>query len=146
MTTLTNFTWVGGASGSFDLAPNWSPAAVPSYGTIGVPSGTTIILPASGTVNLNGLLITGSAGTVTFSGGSLIFNNGLSPATGYNVTLSNTTFSTSAALGAIGGGSITLNGATVTGSGSAAAGVFVFDSVTSGGALIFSMSRRKVPG
>ena len=129
---MVDFTWVGGASGNFDVAANWIPPFVPTYGTIGVPTGTNIILPPTGTVTLNGLAITGAAGTVTFSGGALDFYNGLVPAAGYNVTFSNATFSTSSPLGG-GGGSITLNGAVVNGTGSAATGTFIFDNVASGG-------------
>ena len=129
---MADFTWVGGASGNFDTASNWNPAAVPTYGYIAVPTGTVIILPASGTVVLNGVAVTGPRGTVTFTGGALNFYSGLAPIPGYNVTLENTTFSTTSLLGAP-GSSITLAGATVTGSGSAAMGTFIFDSVSSSG-------------
>ena len=128
---MADFTWVGGSTGDFNVASNWSPPQVPSYGTLGVSAGTSIIMPGSGKVTLNGLSITGT-GSVTFIGGTLAFNKGLAPPVGDNVTLQGTVFSTSSSLGG-GGGTITLNGATVTGSGSAATGSFIFDTVASAG-------------
>ncbi|GLR65844.1 hypothetical protein GCM10010909_05220 [Acidocella aquatica] len=130
---MADFTWVGGASGNFFLAANWNPLAVPTYGTIAVPTGTTIVVPFGNQATLDGLVMTGPAGTVTLAGGSFSFNNGLTPPAGYNVTLSATKFSTTSPLGVANGGTITLNGATVTGGGSAATGTFIFDSVSSSG-------------
>jgi hypothetical protein len=100
-------------------------------------------VPYGNQASLDGLVMTGAPGTVTLAGGSFHFNNGLTPPAGYNVTLSATTFSTSSALGIAGGGTITLNGATATGTGSAAAGTFVFDSVSSsGGANILNVTSQ----
>jgi len=126
------FTWKGGSSGSWSTASNWTPLGPPTYGTISVAAGDTIILPSGGAGAIDGLVITGT-GTVTFSGGSIKFNNGLAPPAGDNVTLTNTTFSTTSAFGG-GGGSITLNGATVNATGAGATGTIIFDSVASGGA------------
>ena len=130
---MADFTWQGGTSGLWSTPANWSPSGPPTYGTISVATGTIITLPSGGAGTINGLVVTGtSGGTVTLSGGSISFSNGLAPAAGFNVTLLNTTFTTTSYFGG-GGGTITLDGAKVTASGSAAAGTLIFDTVLSGG-------------
>jgi hypothetical protein len=122
---MADFNWSGGTSGSFNVAGNWSTAKVPTYGTIGVPAGTTIT--STTTNNIGGLSITtgDGSGTVTFSGGSLSFYDGLSPGSNQNVIFTGgATFSTSDPLG--GSGTITLDGATVNGTGPQPTGTFAF--------------------
>jgi hypothetical protein len=168
---MATATWIGGASGNFNTASNWSTGSVPSWQDISIPAGSTVILTSNvsptgsfyvtgtGTVTLSGaytlafsnglylnagetvalsgttlssssLNLTGT-GTFTISGGKYSDSNGIAVATGQNLVLANTTYSTSS--GATGAGIVTLSGTTATFTGSAPTAEIYFSTVSSGG-------------
>ncbi len=103
--------------------------------TVAVSNG--VYMNAGETLGLSGTTLTSSSlnlsgtGTFTVSGGTFRDSNGLTVATGQNLVLANTTYSTSS--GATGGGTVTLNGSTVTFTGAAPTATFSFAAVASGG-------------
>ncbi len=125
-------TWTGaGGNSNFNNANNWNPQQVPSYGGIIVPAGVTINVPSAGPT-LDFLQITGT-GTVTLTGASLSFNNGVTVGSGDTLLLTGGFTLNAESLG--GGGTLTMSGATFSLYGNAGTvGTINFASVAGGGA------------
>ncbi len=129
---MANFTWTGaGGDSNFNNAQNWNPQQVPGYGSLAVPAGVTINLPTA-VSGLDSLQITGT-GTVTLTGVSLSFNNGVMVGTGETLLLSGGITLSAESLTT--GGTLTLGGATFSLYGNAnTTSTINFATVASGGA------------
>mgnify|MGYP003365672366 CR=1 FL=1 len=102
--------WIGGSSGSWDVAKNWSNGIPSTSDTAEIDASTSISIQLSSSDATNDITITGTA-AVNFSGGSIAVNGTVSVSSGQVLTLKNSNLSA----GTLSGGNVDItNGSTVT--------------------------------
>jgi fibronectin-binding autotransporter adhesin len=119
----TNYSWTQGASGNWNVAANWSPAAVPSGGdnaTFGTLA-SAYTVQVTDTRSINNLTISGSSAALNQTGfGASLTVGGVFAVNAGTYTLSNGTLTLNGSMTTGSGASATWTGGTLAGSGTLA--------------------------
>ena len=72
---LTAVSWIGGATGYWDQAANWSTHTLPGSGDdVSIPAGATVTIQSGDSISIDSLS-TAAGSTLTMNGGSLTVNS-----------------------------------------------------------------------